>query len=347
MSRLLAIAVVVLVLSSALGAVAATTADQTAPGLVLDAPLGGTTVSGTVTISATASDAVGIASVQFRVDGAAFGAPQTTAPFSASWNTTSLANGNHSVSAVASDGSGNTATVNATVDVENAPPPPPPPPPSGQVTATVVAQGSDTDRITHTFTIPVAVPAGSRLLLAHVSTVDATDGTGGIVPNGVSDAAGDVWKQDGVSHHGTAFETDEIWSTTPASTLPAGTAVTVVGYSRGLSDEYAFISVAGIGAVDKTASSEAYGTSQSTPSATTAQPHELLVGVIGQSSASSPWWTPASGWIELVDRFDAGNIGRGIAVQVREVTSTGSYSSSGKVKQSATANNLLVTYAAG
>ena len=235
---------------------------------MLDAPLGGTTVSGTVTISATASDAVGIASVQFRVDGAAFGAPQTTAPFSASWNTTSLANGNHSVSAVASDGSGNTATVDATVDVENGPrlrhlrrlardPP----------------QGSDTDRITHTFTIPVSVPAGSRLLLVHVSTVDATDGTGGIVPNGVSDAAGDVWKQDGVSHHGTAFETDEIWSTTPASTLPAGTAVTVVGYSRGLSDEYAFISVAGIGSVDKTASSEAYGTSQSTPSVTTAQPH--------------------------------------------------------------------------
>jgi hypothetical protein len=215
------------------------------------------------------------------------------------------------------------------------------------VTAAVVAQGSDTDRVTHVFTIPASVPAGTRLLLAHVSTVDATDGSGGIVPNGVSDSAGDVWRQDGVSHRGSAFETDEIWSTTLASTLPAGASVTVVGYSRGLSDEYAFIAVTGIGTVDKTASSEAYGTSQSTPAVTTSQAHELLVGIVGQSSASSPWWTPATGWTELVDRFDGGNIGRGLAVQVREVTSTGSYASSGKAKQAVTANNLIVAYAAG
>jgi hypothetical protein len=347
--RVLGIAAVLLVFSGALGAIAATTSDQTAPGLTLSAPTGGGTVSGTVTVSATASDDVGVASVQFKVDGAAFGASQTVPPYAAAWNTTSLANGNHTVSAVATDGSGNTATVNAVVDVENAPPPPPPPPPpTGQVTTTVVAQGSDTDRITHTFTIPVSVAAGTRLLLAHVSTVDATDGTGGIVaPNGVSDTAGDVWRQDGVSHHGTAFETDEIWSTTPTSTLPAGTVVTVVGYSRGLSDEYAFIAVTGVGQVDKTASSEAYGTSQTTPAVPTSQAHELLVGVVGQSSASSPWWTPAGGWSELVDRFDAGNIGRGLVVQVREVTATGSYASSGKAKQAVTANNLIVTYAAG
>ncbi|MGZ4412332.1 MAG: hypothetical protein ACXVY8_09395, partial [Gaiellaceae bacterium] len=47
------------------------------------------------------------------------GNPDTTAPYSASWDTTTAANGSHTLSAVATDSSGNTATSSGTVTVSN------------------------------------------------------------------------------------------------------------------------------------------------------------------------------------------------------------------------------------
>jgi len=66
-----------------------------------------------VTVAATASDNVGVASVQFLLDGAALGAPVTGAPYSVSWNTTAAANGSHSLTAVAGDAAGNTGSATA------------------------------------------------------------------------------------------------------------------------------------------------------------------------------------------------------------------------------------------
>ena len=63
----------------------------------------------------------------------------------------------------------------------------------------------------------------------------------------------------------------------------------------------------------------------------------------------APWWTPETAspvWTKRVDRFDAGNIGRGLAVETREVNTAGSYRAAGTVKSAATGNNLLVTYTA-
>ena len=73
-------------------------------------PANRTTVSGTVTITATASDNVGVVGVQFRADGIAVGTEDTTAPYSVSWNTTEAANGIHTLTAVARDAAGNTKT---------------------------------------------------------------------------------------------------------------------------------------------------------------------------------------------------------------------------------------------
>ena len=50
-------------------AVALVPGDTTAPSVTMTAPAGGATVSGTIAVSATASDDVGVASVQFTVDG--------------------------------------------------------------------------------------------------------------------------------------------------------------------------------------------------------------------------------------------------------------------------------------
>src|SRR6185295_9239325 len=53
---------------------------DTAPSVAISAPANSATVSGTVTISATASDDVGVVGVQFKVDGANRGAEDTSAP---------------------------------------------------------------------------------------------------------------------------------------------------------------------------------------------------------------------------------------------------------------------------
>ena len=66
--------------------------DATPPTVTISAPGSGATVSGTVAVSATASDNVGVVGVQFRLDGANLGAEDTTAPYSIAWNTTTASN---------------------------------------------------------------------------------------------------------------------------------------------------------------------------------------------------------------------------------------------------------------
>lgn len=93
-------------------------ADRTPPGVTVAAL--GATVSRTVTLDATASDDKGVTQVEFRVDGTAIGT-DAAAPFSQSWNTGSVTDGAHSITAVARDAAGNTTTSAAvTVAVSNA-----------------------------------------------------------------------------------------------------------------------------------------------------------------------------------------------------------------------------------
>ena len=84
--------------------------DTIPPVTSLTAPAAGATVSGTVNVTANATDNVGVAGVQFKLDGAALGAEDTAAPYSVSWNTTAAANGIHSLTAVARDAAGNQTT---------------------------------------------------------------------------------------------------------------------------------------------------------------------------------------------------------------------------------------------
>jgi spore germination cell wall hydrolase CwlJ-like protein len=94
--------------------------DTTAPTVSISAPAGGATVSGTVTVSGSASDNVGVVGVQFKLDGANLGSEDTTSPYSVSWNTTTAANGSHALTAVARDAAGNTTTsIAVTVTVAN------------------------------------------------------------------------------------------------------------------------------------------------------------------------------------------------------------------------------------
>ncbi len=103
-------------------ATATTQADTTAPTVSVTAPTGGATVTGTITISATASDNVGVVGVQFLLDGTTpIGSEDTSSPYSVSWNTSTVATGQHTLSARARDAAGNSTTSSSiTVNVTNA-----------------------------------------------------------------------------------------------------------------------------------------------------------------------------------------------------------------------------------
>jgi Bacterial Ig domain len=95
------------------------TGDTTPPTVSLTAPSAGT-VSGTITVSANAADNVAVAGVTFNVDGTPIQAQDTTAPYSISWNTATIANGTHVLTAVAVDTSNNSTTsASVTVTVAN------------------------------------------------------------------------------------------------------------------------------------------------------------------------------------------------------------------------------------
>jgi chitodextrinase len=99
---------------------AAPTGDTTKPTVSLTAPANGATVSATTAVTATASDNVGVAGVQFKLDGTNLGAEDTAAPYSFSWDTTTVNNGSHTMTAVARDAAGNVQTATTiTVTVSN------------------------------------------------------------------------------------------------------------------------------------------------------------------------------------------------------------------------------------
>jgi hypothetical protein len=97
--------------------------DATPPTVAISGPAAAATVAGTVTITATAADNVGIARVEFLVDGTLLSS-DSTAPYSASWNTAGATNGAHQLTARAFDAANNSgvsAPVGVTVDNGAAP----------------------------------------------------------------------------------------------------------------------------------------------------------------------------------------------------------------------------------
>jgi probable HAF family extracellular repeat protein len=96
------------------------TVDNFPPSVSITAPASGAMVSGTITVSASATDNVGVVGVQFKLDGSNLGPELSTGPYAMSWNTASVPNGAHTLTAVARDAAGNTsASSGVTVHVTN------------------------------------------------------------------------------------------------------------------------------------------------------------------------------------------------------------------------------------
>jgi chitodextrinase len=162
--------------------------DTTPPTVALTAPPAGT-VTGTVTVSASASDNGTLVGVQFLLDGAPLLAEDTVAPYSISWSTVTAVNGAHTLSARARDAAGNrTTSATVAVTVSNAAP-------TGLVAAFSFSEGSgpssaDRTGLGHTLTVGGAAwtPSGktgsalsfngtsARSTVADANDLDLTTG---------------------------------------------------------------------------------------------------------------------------------------------------------------------------
>ena len=93
--------------------------DTTPPSVTIAAPLAGSTVSGIVSVSGTASDNAQLARVEVSLDGGAYRLAQGTATWSFALDTAAVPSGSHTISARATDGSGNAAVASVSVNVKN------------------------------------------------------------------------------------------------------------------------------------------------------------------------------------------------------------------------------------
>ncbi|MEO8483552.1 MAG: Ig-like domain-containing protein [Acidobacteriota bacterium] len=162
--------------------------DTAAPSVSVSTPSAGSTVTGSSTLLATASDNVGVAGVWFTIDGASVGAEDTATPYQASWASTSVANGAHVVRAFARDAAGNTGS-------------------SAAVTVTVANTVSDTAHPT----VSVSAPTAGAVVSATVTvSANATDNVG---------VAGVQFKLDGVNlgSEDTTQPYSVSWTTTTAT----------------------------------------------------------------------------------------------------------------------------------
>ena len=92
--------------------------DQTAPVVSITSPGNTTTVTGNITVQATASDNVGVNLVSMSVDGTLISS-RTTSPYSFPWNSASVSNGTHTITVAAKDAAGNSKAVSVQVTGSN------------------------------------------------------------------------------------------------------------------------------------------------------------------------------------------------------------------------------------
>ncbi len=93
--------------------------DSAPPSTSITSPANGASVSGTITVSANASDDCSVNRVEFFVDGNLTGT-DASSPYSVNWNTTAVVNGPHSLTTTAFDNSGKSASSSSiNVNVNN------------------------------------------------------------------------------------------------------------------------------------------------------------------------------------------------------------------------------------
>jgi hypothetical protein len=182
--------------------------DITPPTSSITAPANGSTVSNFTTVTATASDNVGVVKMELYIDGVLTTSDANSTSLSFSWNTNSVANGSHTLLVKAYDAAnnvGSSPTVNVTVSngttqqqllgnpgFENGTPNPAPwtatsgvinnsstePPHSGTWDAWMDGYGAThTDTLAQTVTLPSTLTTASLSFWLHIDTAETTTTT--------------------------------------------------------------------------------------------------------------------------------------------------------------------------
>ncbi len=184
--------------------------DTTPPTVSITNPTAGETVSGTIPVAANATDNVAVAQVQFQLDGKPLGQPVTGSPYTISWDTTTATAGSHTLSAVATDTSGNTgASANVSVTVQN------PAPPMTCFVQQAEVHVNGTGKLT---TASFHTAAANETLMAFVS-LDGPAGAG--QQSTTVSGSGLTWKL--VDRANGQSGDAEIWAATAPSVLTAAT----------------------------------------------------------------------------------------------------------------------------
>ena len=246
-------------------------------------------VSGTIPVAATASDNVGVKSVEFLLDGRPLGTPVEVAPYAVQWNTKSVADGPHTLSALTTNAGGVTSTATGiSVTVKNPAPP----------MTCFVLQEQVGARGRGTVTTPsFHTAAAGETLVAFV----ASDGPrrAGRQTATVS-GAGLNWNL--VKRANTGAGDAEIWAAHAPSVLTAATVTSTLGKSR-YDQNLTVIAMEGIGAVG--ASSSATGTGSPSLILKTSRPTSLVFAVTAAKSAVAR--TLPAGWVGMGQWIDRGS----------------------------------------
>jgi len=135
------------------------TPDTTAPVATITAPAENATVGGTTAVSMSASDNVGVTKVECYLDGVLQGA-DSVAPYTFSWNTSTLANGSYSLTAKAYNAAGNAGqSTSVPVTVYNA---------SADTTAPTVSVAAPASNASVSGSVTVSVNASDNVAVSKV-----------------------------------------------------------------------------------------------------------------------------------------------------------------------------------
>jgi hypothetical protein len=286
----------------------------------ITSPAGGATVSGTVNVTANASDDVGVLGVQFKLDGVNLVAEDTTAPYAVSWNTTTTTNGSHTLTAVARDVLNQTTSAPIDVTISNTVLPPVP---ISFVQQTGRVHAGGVGSLNASFATP---PTAGNAVIVYAWSYNG-DATLDFPANGVTDNRGNTYQLATKTALASNARAAIYYATNIAS--GAGTFTLTVNPSGSNGpitvNAMEYTGIAAVGALDKVATASGTGASVSTGSITTSSPNELLVGVAAANpDAASVVWAEQAGWTQRVEETDNWTFQAGHGVS-REVTTAGAY----------------------
>jgi chitodextrinase len=258
--------------------------DTTPPTTSITAPANNATVSGTTSVTASASDNVGVSKVEFYLDNI-LQQTDTTSPYTWSWDTTTAINGTHTIQTKAYDAAGNVGvSVIATLNVSN------------------VSGGGGGGTWTHVQTKSKNVSVNTNALAFTSANqvgdliIAEVDWTGGGTFTSISDSQGNTYTQVGVEQNSAGVGVKSRLYYAKNIKAGANTVTTVVTGGPSFHElyihEYSGLSTSA--PLDGFSVSSGNGTSFTSNNVVTTQANDLLYGVeidSGGATASAGWTT--------------------------------------------------------